>query len=167
MSTDVKPIANSTDEMQAQMSTAAGKTGPTFFKLQARLPVQGRADTLMGASDTISVVLKTYAKAGENGLHRHPNEDHVFVVLQGEAVFHGPEGEIKRVGKHEGVLLPHTALYWFQAGDKEPLVMLRIGADRKTGQDVLDRLDRDGKLVDGFSDANKEVELIFGDQSFG
>ena len=166
MSTDPKPVANSTDEMQAQMSDAAARTGPTFFKLEARLPRQGRADTLMAASDTLSVVLKTYAKAGENGLHRHPNEDHVFVVLQGEAVFHGPDGETRRVGKHEGVLLPHSALYWFQAGEKEPLVMLRVGADRKTGGDGLDRYDGDGKLMDGFSEANKEVELIFGDQSF-
>jgi len=41
-----------------------------------------------------------------------------------------------------------------------------VGADRKTGGDVLDRYDGDGKLMDGFSEANKEVELIFGDQSF-
>jgi hypothetical protein len=33
----------------------------------------------------MSVILKTYAVTGENELHRHPVEDHLFVVLKGEA----------------------------------------------------------------------------------
>ena len=43
----------------------------------------------MAASDKMWVVLKIYAADGENGLHPHPNEDHTFVVLQGEAKFYG------------------------------------------------------------------------------
>jgi mannose-6-phosphate isomerase-like protein (cupin superfamily) len=44
----------------------------------------------MAASDKMWVVLKIYAADGENGLHPHPNEDHTFVVLQGEAKFYRP-----------------------------------------------------------------------------
>ncbi|SFI04426.1 Mannose-6-phosphate isomerase, cupin superfamily [Bosea sp. OK403] len=163
----MKATANTTADMHGQMAELAKTKGPTFFKLRTRLPVQGRADTLMAASDTMSVVLKTYAQAGENGLHRHPNEDHVFVVLQGTAEFHGPNDEMRVVGKHEGVFLPDTALYWFKAGEGEPLVMLRVGSDKGHDGDVLERLDIHGKPVDGNSTANKEVELIYGDSYFG
>ena len=56
---------------------------------------------------------------GENGLHPHPNEDHTFVVLQGEAKFYGPNHEIRTIGKNEGVLLPHGTFYWFKATSDE------------------------------------------------
>ena len=52
-------------------------------------PQQGPTDRPMAASDKMWVVLKIYAADGENGLHPHPNEDHTFVVLQGEAKFYG------------------------------------------------------------------------------
>ena len=64
----------------------------------------------MAASDKMWVALKIYAADGENGLHPHPNEDHTFVVLQGEAKFYGPNHEIRTIGKNEGVLL-HTVRF--------------------------------------------------------
>ena len=73
----------------------------------------------MAASDKMWVVLKIYAADGENGLHPHPNEDHTFVVLQGEAKFYGPNHETRTIGKNEGVLLPHGTFYWFKATSDE------------------------------------------------
>ena len=35
-------------------------------------------------------LIKVYASGGENTLHAHNNEDHMFVILQGTAIFHGP-----------------------------------------------------------------------------
>ena len=64
----------------------------------------------MAASDKMWVVLKIYAADGENGLHPHPNEDHTFVVLQGEAKFYRPNHETRTIGKNEGVLL-HTVRF--------------------------------------------------------
>ena len=72
-----------------------------------------------------------------------------------------------RIGLHEGVFLPHTAFYWFRAVGDEPLVMLRVGATSNPEGDVLERLGIDGKSMDGFSDANKEVEVVFGPDMFG
>jgi len=100
-------IAQSPGDLRA--SDKAGK--PTFFTLAEQLPKQGRTDTPLAASDKMRVVLKTYAADGENGLHAHPNEDHTFVVLQGEVTFYGPNGEIRTIGKNEGVLLPHGTFY--------------------------------------------------------
>lgn len=154
-------IVQSTDDMRAQIEAQAAVTGqPSFFHLRAQLPRQGRTDTPMAATDRMWVVLKTYAADGENELHAHPNEDHVFLVLQGEADFFGPKGETRRVKKHDGVLLPRGTFYWFRAVGDEPLVMARIGAVVDAARDALARIDVEGKPMDGNSVANKQVELI-------
>jgi mannose-6-phosphate isomerase-like protein (cupin superfamily) len=68
----------------------------------------------MTASDKMWV----YAADGENGLHPHPNEDHTFVVLQGEAKFYRPNDETRTIGKNEGVLLPYGTFYWFKSDER-------------------------------------------------
>jgi mannose-6-phosphate isomerase-like protein (cupin superfamily) len=112
------------------------------------------------------VVLKTYAADGENGLHAHPNEDHTFVVLQGEAIFYGPNDEEKVIGKNEGVLLPHGTFYWFKAKGDEPLVMIRIGSAAFDGVDRHGRIHPDGSEMRGDSVENKQVPLIMSDDWF-
>jgi quercetin dioxygenase-like cupin family protein len=154
-------IAKGTEDMRAQIEAQASvKNQPSFFHLRAQLPRQGRTDTPMAATDRMWVVLKTYASDGENELHAHPNEDHVFLVLQGEAEFFGPKGELKRVKKHDG------AFYWFKAIGEEPLVMARIGAVVDAAKDALARIDIDGKPMDGNSAANKTVPVTLGDRWF-
>src|SRR6266436_4747248 len=88
-------IAQSPEDLRAKVMSQLSDGKPTFFKLEAQLPRQGRTDTPVAASDKMWVVLKTYAADGENGLHAHPNEDHTFVVLQGEATFYGPNNETR------------------------------------------------------------------------
>lgn len=154
-------VVQSTDDMRAQIEAQAAVKGqPSFFHLRAQLPRQGRTDTPMAATDRMWVVLKTYASDGENELHAHPNEDHVFLVLQGEADFYGPKGELRRVKKHDGILLPRGTFYWFKAVGDEPLVMARVGAVVDAAKDALARIDSDGRPMDGNSVANKQVELI-------
>jgi mannose-6-phosphate isomerase-like protein (cupin superfamily) len=99
-------IARGPEDLRHKIKAQIVEAKPAFFKLEAQLPRQGRTDTPVGASDKMWVVLKTYAADGENGLHAHPNEDHTFVVLQGEATFYGPNDETRTIGKNEGVLLP-------------------------------------------------------------
>ena len=79
--------------------------------MEAQLPQQGRTDTALAASEKMWVVLKTYAAHGENGLHAHPNEDHTFVVLQGEATFYGPNDETRRIGKQVELIMSDR---WFR-----------------------------------------------------
>lgn len=154
-------IVEDTEDMRAQLDAQAAIKGqPSFFHLRAQLPRQGRTDTPMAATDRMWVVLKTYASDGENELHAHPNEDHVFLVLQGEADFYGPKGEIKRVVKHDGILLPRGTFYWFKAVGDEPLVMARVGAVVDAAKDALARINSQGQPMDGNSAENKQVELI-------
>lgn len=160
-------FARSTQDLEDSLKARIKPGQPSFFKLGARLPTQGRTDTPVAASDNMWVVLKTYAACGENELHAHTNEDHTFVVLQGRATFYGPTGEEKTIGQHEGVLLPAGAMYWFRATDGEPLVMLRIGCASNDNPDRFARIGADGLPLDGFSAGNKQVEVILSDQWYG
>jgi mannose-6-phosphate isomerase-like protein (cupin superfamily) len=153
-------IANSTEEMRASIAEQSKAAGPSFFHLRARLPKQGRTDTPMAATDRMWVVLKTYANDGENELHAHPNEDHVFLVLQGEAEFYGPNKETRRVQKNDGVLLPRGTFYWFRSLGEEPLVMARVGAVVDAAKDPLGRIDINGRDMDGYSATNKQKEVV-------
>ena len=160
MESGVAAVANSTDEMRQSIATQSQAVGPSFFHLRAKLPKQGRTDTPMAATNRMWVVLKTYANDGENELHAHPNEDHVFLVLQGEADFYGPQKETRRVRKNDGVLLPRGTFYWFRSVGDEPLVMARVGAVVDPAQDPLGRIDSQGRSMDGYSAANKQTEVI-------
>src|SRR5260370_42656524 len=121
-------IAQSPEDLRAKVVAQVADAKPTFFKLEAQLPQQGRTDTLVAASEKMGIVLKTYAADGENGLHAHPHEDHTFIVLQGEAPFYGPNDETRTIRKNEGGLLPHGTVYWCKATSHEPLGMGGIGA---------------------------------------
>ena len=159
--TDIAPIARTTEEWRQALDEKAKVKTPTFFHMRAQLPAEGRTNQVLGASSQMNVVLKTYASGGENELHAHTNEDHIFVILQGGAVFHGPRGEEREVVKNDCVLVPCGALYSFTAIEGEPLVLLRVGAIVDQDKDVMDRIDREGVPIDGFSERNKEVPVVF------
>src|SRR5262245_23440293 len=93
-------FARSSDELHDRLDAQAKEGKPSFFQLKARLPKLGRTNVPMAASNKMWITLKTYAHDGENELHAHPNEDHMFVVLQGKASFRGPNGEEKTIGQH-------------------------------------------------------------------
>lgn len=154
------PISNSAEEWRVEMDRMAQSRVPSFFHIRAKLPKQGRTNQVLAASRQMNIVLKTYASGGENELHAHSNEDHLFVVMQGAATFHGPRGETRDVAKNDCVLIPANAFYWFIAKEGEPLVMLRIGAAVNLADDVLARIDIDGNPFDGYSEKNKEVPYL-------
>ena len=154
------PKMSQPDVSQPAASQPAIAPTPRFFKMEALLPTQGREDIPMAKAGGMSVVLKTYAKAGENELHAHLNEDHTFIILQGEAEFYGPNGEKRRAGKNEGVLIPRGTFYWFVACGDEPLVMARVGAAIEPGVDTTMRVNIKGDFMDPMSAENKEVPLV-------
>lgn len=146
-------------------ATENGK--PTLFSLNAQMLAQGRTDTVLAATDDLSVRLKVYASGGENELHAHPSEDHVFVILQGSARFYGPDGETQDIVKNQGFMMPKGMLYRFNAtSTDECLVMLRVGTPNFQKQAKDDRLGRNGKPLVGDSKANKEVPVVFKDDVY-
>jgi mannose-6-phosphate isomerase-like protein (cupin superfamily) len=135
---------------------------PTLFSMKAQMLDQGRTDTVLAATEDLSVRLKVYASGGENELHSHPTEDHVFVLLQGSARFYGPDGETQDVVANQGFLMPKGMLYRFHATcTDECLVMLRVGTPNFQKQGEHDRLGADGKPLVGYSPENRELPVIF------
>jgi mannose-6-phosphate isomerase-like protein (cupin superfamily) len=115
----------------------------------------------MAASDKVWVVLTIYAADGENGLHPHPNEDHTFVVRQGEAKFYGPNHEIRTIGKNEGAVR--------FIGSKRRATNTGDGAYRgccvRRGRPSRP-INPDGSEMRVDSVENKPVELIISDRWF-
>jgi mannose-6-phosphate isomerase-like protein (cupin superfamily) len=138
---------------------------PSFYKLRAQMLDQGRTNTALARTENMWATLKVYASGGENGLHTHPNEDHTFIVLQGSARYYDADGGYTDVGKHEGIMLPAGAYYWFEATSREPLVMVRIGC-RAGPPDAAHRLNIRGEPMPGDSRENKRVPVVYRDGEF-
>lgn len=101
------------------------------FSLKTPLLSSGRTNLEVAATDLLKLRVKVYAEGGENGLHTHKDEDHSFVILQGQATFHDEQGNVTVVNRYEGILLPRGAFYRFQSTGEENLVLLRVGAGRE------------------------------------
>lgn len=146
--------ATSTADIVAAIGRLAEKKGTTTFTLRTPELKEGRSDMILSATENQWVQLKCYASGGENALHSHTNEDHTFVILQGEAIFYGPKGETARLRRNQGITIPKGNLYKFHASSEENLIILRFGAMDKDCQDKLARVDEQGNELDGFSERN-------------
>jgi mannose-6-phosphate isomerase-like protein (cupin superfamily) len=149
----------------AKQSVEATAKKASFFKMRAQMLEKGRTNTLLAKTDNMSAILKVYASGGENGLHAHPNEDHTFIVLQGSARYYDADGGHMDIGKHEGIMLPAGAYYWFEATSKEPLVLVRVGC-RVGPSDASARLNIRGEPMSGESKENKRVPVAYRDGEF-
>ena len=147
-----------------QDKKAAAKKA-SFFKMRAQMLEKGRTNTPLARTDNMWAILKVYASGGENGLHTHPNEDHTFLVLQGKARYYDADGGYRDVGKHEGIMLPAGAYYWFEAISEEPLVLVRIGC-RVGAEDVDGRLNSRGEPMPGDSKENKQEPVVYREGEF-
>jgi mannose-6-phosphate isomerase-like protein (cupin superfamily) len=133
----------------------------TTFKLEAALLDQGRTMDLLARTSVLAAHIKVYAEGGENALHAHTQEEHLFVILGGEATFHlGHEDKVKVLRKHEGVIIPAGSFYWFVSSGDENLILLRVGAKAQGWNDFDDRVDVAGQPFPGDSEANKEMPVI-------
>lgn len=139
---------------------------PQLFRMRAQLPKQGRGSALLAATDRMWVSLKTYAEGGENTLHAHTNEDHIFVVLQGRATFYGPGDEGVTFTRNEGILLPCGCTYYFHAEPGEALVLLRVGCLVDPDHSPWGRVGGDGKPLPGSSKENRSAPTEFSDSYY-
>ncbi|PPR15014.1 MAG: hypothetical protein CFH37_01595 [Alphaproteobacteria bacterium MarineAlpha9_Bin7] len=146
---------------------ATNTKAPTTFSLKAQLLDRGRTDTVLAATEDLSVRLKIYASGGENEFHAHVDEDHVFVLLQGSARFYGPDGETIDLKAHQGILMPKGMFYRFHAtSEDECLVLLRIGTPNFQKQAKDDRLGMNGEPLISDSEENRTQPVIFKDGIF-
>ena len=115
------------------METPLSSSKAAVFTLTTPLLSKGRSNKVLAATDLLKLRIKVYAEGGENGLHAHVDEDHAFVVLEGQATFHDEQDKTTVVNSYEGIMLPKGTYYFFQSTGDTNLVLLRTGAGRKDG----------------------------------
>jgi mannose-6-phosphate isomerase-like protein (cupin superfamily) len=111
------------------MEATAGTGAAIPFSLRGTaLLSEGNTQTLLAKAPCLWAHVKVYAEGGENGVHAHPLEDHMFLVLDGEATFVDAEGNETVVGAYEGMMVPRGSAYAFRSSGSGCLVMVRVGA---------------------------------------
>jgi mannose-6-phosphate isomerase-like protein (cupin superfamily) len=148
---------------------AARKLQPTEkpktqkFSLRTPYMKQGRITQLVAETENMWIHTKINYEGGENEIHTHLDEDHSFIVLEGQMSVFDENGDEIKVEKHQGVMIPKGAYYRYLNTGKENLVVLRIGAgikgQQKTGG-VDMRVRPDGKPLLAESAENKTVPPI-------
>ena len=109
--------------------SGGGDVTPTKFVAHGQpLLAEGNTMDLLARAPGLWAHLKVYADGGENALHAHGAEDHLFFVLDGSATFTDGNGIETVVGRYEGMVVPRDALYMFRCSGEGNLVMIRIGA---------------------------------------
>jgi len=127
---------------------AGNERDPEIIPLRTQLASKGHTKHLLAKTDMMTMHIHCYApKGGENGLHAHVKEDHVFICLQGEAVFRGLHGELPALRKHQAIFIPKGCYYSFSNETNEPCILLRFGAS-PDGYGS-ERLDPQGKPIAG------------------
>jgi mannose-6-phosphate isomerase-like protein (cupin superfamily) len=107
-------------------------TPPSPFQTFSVVPQplkHGKTSTRLVRTDHINSGVQVVAEGGETNLHAHSSQDEIWFVLSGAATFY-TEGDavVATLGKHEGLLIPHGAAYWFESSSEENLVIMRFGA---------------------------------------
>ncbi len=100
-------------------------------QLKTQLVKEGHTRDLLAETDLMTLRIHCYAPGiGENALHSHTKEDHIFLVLQGTAQF-TTGGTARRWSMPEKIkrwCLPAGCYYQFCNSGSDPFVMARIGA---------------------------------------
>jgi mannose-6-phosphate isomerase-like protein (cupin superfamily) len=136
--------------MTSELANAmVGAAAPQVYSLRTQHVSAGYTRNLLAQTDLMHFHIMSYGPAsGENALHAHMDEDHSFVVLEGEATFRGSDATPIVVKKHHMIFLPKDTYYAFSNSTQGPLVMLRVGAS-KTPPERRGRLDEKGKPIPG------------------
>lgn len=131
---------------------------PTPVSLKTGLLSKGMTVNRLCGGENSSVRVHCYSVGmGEkHGLHAHTEEEHLFVVLHGSAVFSDLNGKLPTLQKNTGLWIPKGCFYEFFNPGPEPLVVLRFGAKQK-GADESARIDPEGAPILGRSSQNPEL----------
>jgi mannose-6-phosphate isomerase-like protein (cupin superfamily) len=151
-----------------QTSATAAKMKPEeqphakLFSLKTPYMKQGRVTQLVAETANMWIHTKINAEGGENEIHTHLDEDHAFIVLEGEMSVFDEKGNEMQVKQHQGVLLPRGAYYRYLNTGEGNLVVIRIGsginAQPQGGKEM--RIRPDGKPLLADSAENKTVPPI-------
>jgi mannose-6-phosphate isomerase-like protein (cupin superfamily) len=132
------------------------------FSLKTPYMQQGRVTQLVAETANMWIHTKINAEGGENEIHAHRDEDHSFIVLEGEMSVFDENGNEMKVEKYQGVMIPKGAYYRYLNTGSGNLVVLRIGAGVKgqsQGSEAM-RVRPDGRPLLAGSVENKTLPPI-------
>jgi mannose-6-phosphate isomerase-like protein (cupin superfamily) len=147
---------------------AARKLEPTEkpksqkFSLRTPYMKQGRVTQLVAETENMWIHTKINYEGGENEIHCHLDEDHSFIVLEGQMSVFDEKGNEQKIEKYQGIMIPKGAYYRYLNTGSENLVVLRVGAGVKGQKQggVEMRVRPDGKPLIASSEENKTVPPI-------
>ena len=142
---------------------AAGEKPRAYtFSLKTPYMKQGRVTQLVAETENMWIHTKINAEGGENEIHCHRDEDHSFIVLEGQMSVFDETGREMKVEKYQGVMIPKGAYYRYHNTGPDNLVVIRVGAGIKGkpqgGEEM--RVRPDGKPLPAYSAENKTIEPI-------
>lgn len=137
------------------------------FKMRIPLVEQGSYRVPLASTDNAALLLRVYAPhGGENAMHAHHNQDHSFIVMQGEARFTPGRGAPCILKQHEGIMIPAGGYYCFENSGEEPLVVLRIGVWCGEGDPAV-RLGVHGEQIEPHTpENNRPLNVVFKEGAF-
>lgn len=148
--------------MQSTAKKIEGKPKAHVFSLKTPYMKQGRVTQLVAETSNMWIHTKINAEGGENEIHTHLDEDHSFVVLEGQMSVFDENGNEMQVRQYQGVMIPKGAYYRYLNTGSGNLVVLRIGAGVKGqpqgGEEM--RVRPDGRPLPSGSVENKTLPPI-------
>jgi mannose-6-phosphate isomerase-like protein (cupin superfamily) len=147
---------------------AARKLEPTEkpksqkFSLRTPYMKQGRITQLVAETENMWIHTKINYEGGENEIHCHLDEDHSFIVLEGQMSVFDENGNEQKIEKYQGIMIPKGAYYRYLNTGAENLVVLRVGSGikgQKQGGEEM-RVRPDGKPLIASSEENKTVPPV-------
>lgn len=133
-----------------------------LFSLKTPYMKQGRVTQTVAKTANMWIATKINAEGGENEIHTHLNQDHAFIVLEGQMSVFDENGKEMVIKPYQGVMLPKGAYYRYLNTGAGNLVVLRIGAhtpDKPPKGEAM-RVMPDGKPIEGGSVENKSLPPI-------
>jgi mannose-6-phosphate isomerase-like protein (cupin superfamily) len=132
------------------------------FSLKTPYMKQGRVTQLVAETANMWIHTKINAEGGENEIHAHLDEDHSFIVLEGEMSVFDEKGNEMKLKQHQGVMIPKGAYYRYLNTGSGNLVVIRVGAGVKGqpqgGEEM--RVRPDGRPLPAGSVENKTLPPI-------
>ncbi|MCZ6623039.1 MAG: cupin domain-containing protein [Deltaproteobacteria bacterium] len=130
------------------------------FSLKTPYLSAGRITSLVAETDGLWIHTKVNAEGGENAVHTHTDEDHAFVVLEGEVTFFDENGNGTVLKPYQGIIIPRGAYYRYLNTGSGNLIVLRVGAGSRCKGGEKSRIGPNGQALPGHSAENKHVEGV-------
>ncbi len=140
--------------------TTETQTTPKTSRFSIRGPYlsAGRTNIDLARTDLLWLSLKVNAEGGENAVHAHTDEDHAFVVLEGEVTFFDETGAGTTFGQYEGIMIPKGAYYRYLNTGGRNLFLLRVGAQMQASG--VTRMKPDGSAIPADSADNFHIDPV-------